>query len=298
MPKKLNIKYLYIIALCIVFNNSKLCAQSWGYKSNRIAISADGNSAPDNSYKWPIGDPDDWGANAAILATLAKLEMQERLVHFSYNNFIDAPSGPDNENQNKISCDGGIKRWNFDGSKFFDVTTQLNEAKTHLAKEMIKSTESEPLYFLHAGLSEFVYQVVEKAIVLGGIESLKYVKLVSHSGFNENEKRRKWHHTWADIQKLCGNRIQYYKIQDQNACTKPDVLWCSGKDYSPWFWMRDHTDKNINWLYTRLEAHDTGKADISDVGMLYWLLLGDELGNPEKFESFIGDGIPVNTSNK
>ena len=282
-----------LLLLIIVFNfSSTVNAQSWNYNNNRIAISFDGNSAPDNQYKWPIGDPDDWGASAASLAIIAKLKLQDKLVHCSYNNFIDAPAGPDNENQNKISCDGAIIRWHFDASKFYDVTTQLEKAKTNLAIEMKKSTAKDPLYFIHAGLSEFVYQAVEKAIEMGGLEALKHVKLVSHSGFNENETRRDWHHTWADIQELCGNRIQYHKINDQNACTKPNVLWCSGKDFSPWYWMRDHKDESIRWMYKRVQAHDTGKADISDAGMLFWLLTGDENGNPEKFNTFLGNGIP------
>ncbi|WP_186826903.1 hypothetical protein [Seonamhaeicola algicola] len=287
MKSKKIILIIFITLICI----SELFSQAWNYNNNRIAVSADGNSAPDNAYKWPIGDPDDWGANAAILATLAKKELQNKLVHFSYNNFIDAPSGPDYENQNKISCDGGIIRWHFDASRFFDVTTQKDAARLHLAKEMAKSTEENPLYLLHAGLSEFIYQVVEKTIEIGGLKALKHVKLISHSGFNENEKRREWHRTWADIKQLCGNRIQYYKIKDQNACGEPNVLWCSGKDFSPWYWMRDHKDESIRWLYTRMLAHDTGKADISDVGMLYWLLTKDENGSPEKFKSFLGDDI-------
>lgn len=285
-------KIVLIIVFCIQFNNLQSFAQGWDFNNNRIAISADGNSAPDNLHKWPIGDPDDWGANAAILAILAKLEMQDNLVHYSYNNFINAPAGPDSENQNKISCDGAIIRWHFDATKFFDVTTQFEDAKTSLAKEIVKSTADNPLYFIHAGLSEFVYQAVEKAIEMGGLENLQHVLFVSHSGFNENHKRRKWHHTWADIQKLCGNRIQYHKIKDQNACDEANVLWCSGKDFSPWYWMRDHKDESIKWLYARLQAHDTGKADISDCGILFWLLTGDEDGSPEKFKNFIADGIP------
>lgn len=284
--------YCLLIVLIISVVANGVNAQSWDYNNNRIAISFDGNSAPDHQYKWPIGDPDDWGATAASLAIIAKLQLQDKLVHCSYNNFIDAPSGPDGENQNKISCDGGIIRWQFDASRFFDVTTQLEEAKTNLAEEMVKSTANDPLYFLHAGLSEFLYQVVEEAIEMDGLESLQYVKLVSHSGFNENETRRDRHRTWGDVQELCGNRIQYHKIKDQNACGVRDVLWCSGKDFSPWFWMRDHQDESIQWLYSRAQAHDTGKADISDAGMLFWLLTGDENGSPEKFKKFLGDGIP------
>ena len=118
------------------------------------------------------------------------MEMQDKLVHYSYNNFIDTPSGPDSENQNKISCDGGIIRWHFDASKFFDVTTQLEESKTSLAKEMAISSAEDPLYFIHAGLSEFIYQAVEEAIEMGGFENLQHVMLISHYGFNESHKRR------------------------------------------------------------------------------------------------------------
>lgn len=285
-------KFSPLAFVLLLWSVTNTFAQAWEYDNNRIAISADGNSAPDLQYKWPIGDPDDWGANAAILATLAKMEMQDQLVHYSYNNFIDAPAGPDSENQNKISCDGAIIRWHFDASNFFDITTQLEEAKNNLAREIVKSTAKDPLFFIHAGLSEFVYQAVEKAIEIGGLESLNHVKLISHSGFNEIEKRRSWHHTWDDIQELCGQRIQYYKIKDQNACGQPDILWCSGNDFSPWEWMSIHHDESVRWLYTRIQAHKTGKADISDVGMLYWLLTADEDGSPEKFKSFIGEGIP------
>ncbi len=283
-------RYLFTV-LTIALLTQLLKAQTWNYNNNRIAISFDGNSAPDHEYKWPWGDPDDWGASAASLAILAKLNMQDKLVHCSYNNFIDAPAGPNKENQLKISLEGGAERWNFDKSILFDVTTQLEASKQHLADEMAKSTAQDPLYFLHAGLSEFVYQAVELVMHSGDSCALKYVYLLSHSGFNEKEIRRPYHHTWADIQELCGHRIQYRKIKDQNNKYDINKLWNSGKDFTVWYWMRDHKDPNIQWLYSRIETHSEGVADISDCGMLYYLLLGDEDGNPEKFRQFIGDGI-------
>ena len=74
--------------------------------------------------------PQDWGATPAALAILAKLKLQDKLVHYSYNNFIEAPAGPDAENQMKIGVDGAIRRWNFDSHLFFDVTKDLANAKT------------------------------------------------------------------------------------------------------------------------------------------------------------------------
>ncbi|TWT50633.1 hypothetical protein Pla22_33760 [Rubripirellula amarantea] len=271
-----------------------LCqGQSLGYSQNRIAMSFDGNSAPDNEYKWPTGDPDDWGALPASCAIIAKLGLQEQLVHCSYNNFIDAPPGPDAENQLKIGADGAIKYWGFKPEAFFDVTTQQREAIESLASEMAKSTQSDPLYFIHAGLSEFVYLVVDEVVRNGNVDSLSHVHLVSHSGFNENERRRPHHHTWSDVQELSGGRIQYAKIKDQNHKEDPNHLWHSGKDFSVWHWMRDHSQPDVRWMYSRLEAHSGNVADISDCGMLFYLLVGDDDGSPKKFEAFIGDGVAL-----
>ncbi len=273
------------------FPISACVAQSWGYNRNRIAMSFDGNSAPDNEYKWPTGDPDDWGALPASCAIIAKLGLQSQLVHCSYNNFIDAPPGPDAENQLKISADGVIKHWGFDRRVFFDVTKQQRQAIENLATEMGKSTASDPLYFIHAGLSEFVYLAVDDVVRNGKADSLAHLYVVSHSAFNENECRRRNHHTWNDIQELSGNRIHYVKIKDQNDKGNPNHLWNSGKDFSVWHWMRDHSEPDIQWMHSRVRAHSGHVADISDCGMLYYLLVGDEDGDPVKFRDFIGNGI-------
>ncbi len=261
------------------------------YDNNRIAISFDGNSAPDNEYKWPIGDPDDWGAAAASCAIIAKKGLQDKLVHCSYNNFIDAPSGPDSENQLKISLEGSYQRWGFNDGTLFDVTTDLELTKLHLAHQMAISTADNPLYFMHAGLSEFVYQAVEVVVKSGKEESLNHVYLLSHSGFNEKEKRRPFHHTWAETQELAGGRIKYKKIVDQNGSNDPNKLWNSGKDFSVWYWMRDHKDESVRWIYERALVHKGGVADISDCGLLFYLLCGDAQGSPEKFREFIGEGV-------
>lgn len=286
------LKYIYAVSISVSLISGSIYSQEWNYNNNRIAVSFDGNSAADNAYKWPTGDPDDWGAAVASGAIVAKLGLQEKVVHFSYNNFIDAPAGPDDENELKISCDGLIERWNFNPDVFFDITLELNAAIQNLAKEMGTSTKEDPLFFLHAGLAEFLYLVVAEVIEQGNIEALNHVYLLSHSGFNEIEKRREYHHTWNDVQELCGNRINYRKIKDQNNKTVADDLWHSGKDFSVWYWMRDHKDPNIQWMYTRLQAHSEGDADISDCGMFFYLLVGDDNGTPEKFKEFIGEGIP------
>ena len=93
-----------IIAFCIALPGI-VSAQFREYKRDRITISADGYSAPDDQHKWPTGDPDDWEALPAMLGVLAKTGLQEQLVHCSYNNFIEAPAVPDGQNQMKIGVD-------------------------------------------------------------------------------------------------------------------------------------------------------------------------------------------------
>ena len=73
----------------VVFTASaavEIYAQSWGYDRNRIAISADGNSAPDDGHHWKTGDPDDLGGHACRVGDSRQIEdarQQRRLDHFS-----------------------------------------------------------------------------------------------------------------------------------------------------------------------------------------------------------------------
>lgn len=283
-------KRLTILITCLLFC-FEIFSQEFNYNSGRLAVSFDGNSEPDIAYKWPTGDPDDWGASVASMAIIAKLSLQDRLVHCSYNNFIDAPSGPDSSNQMKISLDGASDRWNFKQEIFFDVTTQREEGLRNLISEITISSADNPLYFIHAGLSEFLYQAIERIVSCENTDCLRHIYIVSHSKFNEREKRREYHHDFDDIQILCNNKLNYIKIHDQNDKTNPNNLWNSGANFSVWHWMRDHDDKNIRWMYSRINAHSGKVADISDCGMFYYLLVGDKNGNPEKFKDFINEGI-------
>ena len=286
---------LYLILL-IGLSFNFITAQSLGYDNNRIAISADGNNQADShpEAKWPRADPDDWGGTPASLSIISKLGLQDKLVHFSYNNFVAAPAHTSETNYMADGVNGAIARWNFDATRFFDVPEDNNAAINHLANQLKKSTPEDPLYFVHMGPSEFFYRAVKQVVDNGYKEALANVYVISHSGYNDNHLRRKAHHTMKEAIALSGNRIKYNKIKDQNACDDPNKLWCSNTDFSPYQWMKDHANPDIQWLYSRTQFHPQNKgADISDAGMVWYLLLGDEDGNPRKLEKFIGDGISV-----
>ena len=159
--------------------------------------------------------------------------------------------------------------------------------------ELAKSTADAPLYYVHMGPAEFFYRAVKEVVDEGNGPALAHVYIISHSGYNDTHLRRQAHHTMAQGVEYSDSLLNYRKIKDQNGEWDPHVLWNSKTDFSPWYWLRDHGDPNLNWLYERMRAHAYGKADISDAGMVYWLLLGDEDGNPSKFKEFIGQGIPT-----
>ncbi|MEM6772389.1 MAG: hypothetical protein AAF597_17565, partial [Bacteroidota bacterium] len=100
------------------------------------------------------------------------------------------------------------------------------------------------------------------------------------------------HHTISEVITLSGDRINFKRIKDQNKKKVPNEGWSSYHDWSVWEWLKNHEDKDIAWLWTNMKKHD--RADISDAGMVYYLLTGDEDGNPEKFRAFLGDSITAN----
>lgn len=291
----MQIHRIYVLTLLIALLDNPLFAQgALGYNNNRIAISADGNNEPDLKYtgKYNTADPDDWGATPATLVMLAKKQLQEKVVHFSYNNFMPSPPHTTVKNYMKQAADQGIERLQFNGDVFYDVGTHKQEAIQSLKNELMKSSASDPLYFIHMGPSEFFYQAV-KAVVDDGtnLESLSHVYVISHSGYNDNHLRREDHHTMDQTIALSGNRLNYKKIKDQNKKEVGYLGWHSKQNAHPWRDIRDHKDPHVQWLWERMQDHKHGKFDISDAGMVYYLLTGDEDGNPSKFTEFIGYGV-------
>lgn len=286
-------KFLNLLILAFLMCSTHIMSQALGYNNHRIAISADGNTQADNHVeaRWPRADPDDWAGTPATLAMLAKADKKEQLVHFSYNNFIGAPAHSTETNHMDASVQGAIQRWGFDASKFFDVPENNAVAITHLANEIKKSTATDPLYFIHMGPSEFFYLAIKEVVDAGDLNSLSHIYVVSHSGYNDDHLRRFAHHTMNQTIALSGDRINYKKIQDQNACDDANIKWCSRENFTPYYWMRDSGDESLKWLYTRMQIPGGKHADISDAGMIWYLLFDDELGNPSKLSTFMGEGI-------
>ncbi|MEM9080018.1 MAG: hypothetical protein AAGC74_04930 [Verrucomicrobiota bacterium] len=218
-------------------------------EKNRIAISADGN---------PDADPDDIGATPFTLAVLAKAGLQKNVVHYDFNNFMEYKAIEPANNDMWLGAIGGQTRWGFDRSNFFDVAQDPNAAIGNLTAEINKSSADNPLYIIEAGPADLIYRALKDADEV----ARQHIVLVSHSGYNDYYKPRPWLKNLNDIQALLPD-INYIKIPDQNKHLR------TKGDYSPWHWLRDHADPNLNWVFTRMES---GKPDVSDTGMISWLI--------------------------
>ncbi|MEO0797148.1 MAG: hypothetical protein AAFX93_18495 [Verrucomicrobiota bacterium] len=272
--------YLYNLSLTllIVASTAFTCgldAKTSPFKnSNRIAISADGN---------PDADPDDIGATALTLAVLAKAGLQDNLVHYDFNNWMEYKPIPPQRNRLWDSAMGGQSRWGFNGEKFFDVTQDPDAAVANLTAEINKSTASDPLYVIAAGPVQLLY----RAMAAANPEARNHVVVVSHHYYNNYYKPRLWQRNIDDLQALHPD-LKLIQIKDQNPTLKT-------KGDDAWFWLRDHSDPNLQWVFERIEA---GPSDVSDAGIATWLIGlngDDERITIAELSDWIGsDPIPTN----
>jgi len=263
---------LYVGSAC--FTEGEAAESPWTGR-NRIAISADGN---------PDADADDVGATPFTLAVLAKAGLQDNLVHYDFNNFLEYKRIDPASNRMWLSAMGGQTRWGFDSSRFFDAAIDPDGAVAHLTAEIDKSTAGDPLYLVAAGPMELIYRALKDA----KHDARQHVTIVSHHNYNEYFKPRLWQRNWNDIQALVPG-IGYLRIKDQNGGG------LKGKANSDFHWLRDHADPNLKWVYDRIAA---GEPDVSDAGMVTWLIGingSDEVVTIPEMQAWFGKGrVPQN----
>ena len=275
-------------------------------KPGRIAYTADGNAH----------DQDDWAATPGSLSILAAAGLQDALVHYDYNDNTADHTGvfPMSFTQEmRDSVTNAIYFFGYDvkdtvgkttDSIFYDVSLYEQNAIDHLASEIEKSTEDDPLYIILGGPAEIVYQAMEKAE-----KGKDHIMVISHSQWNEwAEADGTWCkrglkdglHTLEQcgISTDNGNLI---RIPDQNAITNGDEktpMLCITSDktkevqtqedfnklYAEAQWMNKVENPGLNYIYERLvdmtkEEDDTDKCDMSDAGMMLYLLDGLQKNN-------------------
>jgi hypothetical protein len=231
------------------------------YSNSRIAIDADGN----------FNDPDDWAASPVGLAILSKLGRKGRLVHYSYNNYLGRNSSRFYQ-QMSYSINRSISLYGLRRSVFFDAQRRLDAAIENLRRQIDRSSSSDRLFIIAAGPMELTYRAVKRA----SPAKRSYVTVISHS--NCNNKRQdppQMTHNYLDVRRL---GVKWLQIPDQNP-----RLYTNG--FQSWHWMRDARDSRLRFLYGRMTA--TGKPDVSDAGMVYFLLRNDPRPTPDKLRRLL-----------
>ncbi len=226
----------------------------------RIAISADGNEH----------DRDDIGATPMGLAIIAHFGLQNKVVHYDYNSHIWG-NGPGGQKQDMTeSTLVGASKFNFNKGVFVSAVDETNKAEKGIANAINESSSSNPLYILVAG----PMAVVGEGIKRSNADKRKHVTVISHSDWN-NDYQRNGSYTAKDVKKTGVNFIQ---IKDQNGGLR--------RDWSDWKWLQKHSDGKLRWVYDRMQEGVSRKGDVSDAGMIWYLLKNDQNGNPNKLKSF------------
>ncbi len=266
------------LALALILSAVGLPAHSGPWDGTafhgRIAWSADGNH----------NDEDDWGASPMALAIFAAFGVQERLVHFDYNNILTA-TNPAWEKEHETSVLGAVERFGFDRSRFYNCRRNLDAAIASLVRAVNESSPDNPLYLVLAGPMQAPYLALSKA----ERGKLRYVYCISHSRWNEGFARAyRFTHNKRDLIAL---GVHWVQIRDQNQFlrTSPWGRRARPEEWAPWHWLRDAQDDNLRFLWRRLRA--VTRADCSDAGMAYFLMTGDEEARIAKVRSLLADHV-------
>ena len=286
MLQGLKMKAAIFILLAAI--NTAMYGQTIPYSSGRIVISSDGNEH----------DHDDWAATPFSLALLASQGLQNKLTVYTFSDHIWGSNHQKKKGKEEmlISALEGQEIFNFKKSNFIEAVADSTKAIRAIVKEINKSKANNPLTIIAAG----PMHVVGSAIANAKKSKLKYVRLISHSNWNDrhSDKPYDWEHhsgwTWNEIKAgFESSGLICDRITDQNG----------GKDYegmkapkAMFDWIKtspirntSETIKNqLDWLYQRqLTCVKKGDFDPSDAGMIIYLLTGKQKTNPEDAREII-----------
>ncbi|MGB2568648.1 hypothetical protein ACPFP2_09390 [Micromonospora citrea] len=245
---------------------AQAAAPTLNYPCERIAVSSDGN----------YHDRDDIGASAMALALLAEKGQQSRLVHWDYNSHLGS-SNASWEQDMVTATEGTAAQFGYDvGVIFRNSQTDLGRAVNHLKNKIDASTASNRLCLVGAGPMGVVY----RALDVSNPAQHPYVTLISHSDWNNNHDDDDNIFNLADIRRDFP-QVRYTRIQDQNA-----GLGTNGGE-ARWSWMSTSSDPGLRYVHNVVNNIMNKSGDVSDAGMFYYLITGDDAGNATKLRNFL-----------
>ena len=252
------------------------------FPGGRIAMASDGNNA----------DADDHGATAFSIAMLHYAGLLDKLVFIGHSSLYKSPC----KNAYGNWCDlmdsastGAMLRFGGDTSIIYsfkddyDDNNQLNESINALTQAINASSPGDPLWIYCAGPMDVVYRAINNA----SKSKRSFVKCISHSTWNENSTYGGLSYTWANMKNsFTSDGVEFYDISDQNRSNGNQDFAQESNGASEWNWLAQSGNPLWSWLRNTnldiwLQTQKNKVFDISDAGMMYWLISGGPQGGCE-----------------
>ena len=256
------------------------------YPGGRIAMASDGNKS----------DADDHGATAMAIAMLHYAGLLDKLVYVGHSSLYR--SGCENAYGNwcdlmDSSSIGTLHRLGGDTSIVYSYEAdysdngQLDQSIMAFTAAIEASGPGDSLWIYCAGPMDVVYRAISAA----SPAKRAYVKCISHSSWNENSTFGGLSYKWSDMKSdFIADGVEFYEIKDQNKSN--GILDFRDESSSPgsnWSWLSDASAPALwPWLRSRnidawfIQKNKAGAFDISDAGMMYWLISGGPDGGCEE----------------
>jgi len=246
--------------------------------TGRVAISHDGNHH----------DEDDIPGMPMAAALMWAAGESERLVHVQHSTHLGF-STFDQESEMIESAEGMIEYFEVDESAVFNAYRELEAAVAHFAEQAMQSTADDPLWFVCAGPMEVPWRSLQ-AVKDRDPSKLQYIRCVSHHSWNEDHDKEPEDdeppyllHRWSDMQ-ADFPEVTFIRIDNQN-------LKAFNKSFKTWEWLPATGIPGYEWLWTR-NFKDT--FDVSDAGMVYYILTGQEYALIDQVRSLLEGNMSAN----
>jgi len=244
----------------------------------RVAISHDGNHH----------DEDDIPGMPMAAALMWAAGESGRLVHVQHSTHLGF-STFDQEREMIESAAGMIQYFEVDESAVFNAYRELDAAVAHFAEQAMQSTADDPLWFVCAGPMEVPWRSLQ-AVKERDPSKLQYIRCISHHSWNEDHDKEPEDneppyllHRWSDMQ-ADFPEVTFIRIANQNKKA-------FNKSFSTWEWLPATGIPGYEWLWTR-NLKDT--FDVSDAGMVYYVLTGQEYALIDQVRSLLEGNMNVN----
>ncbi|MDZ7849107.1 MAG: T9SS type A sorting domain-containing protein [Owenweeksia sp.] len=235
------------------------------FPGGRIAIVSDGN----------VGDQDDWGATAFAIAMLHYAGLENQLV-FVGHSCIWKNKNLSWEEEMDTSSYGTLMRFGMDTSIVHSFRRDITASVNALTNAINASSANNPLWIYGGGPMDAIYRAIDNA----QSSRRSFVKIISHSSWNENSTYGGLSYNWSDIKgDFKSDGVSFHQIKDQNHSNGNDDF--RAEDESYWNWMYNSNEPDWQWLRGRNCDACLGDFDISDAGMMYWLITGGPNGGCE-----------------